>query len=141
MGTSWHRTPSLNALAAYPVLSPALNRRGKPGDLLQYPLLHEDDGGLWQRWFQAAGANSIKAPRRMRLNDVALVLQAAAEGQGVALGDDLLAGDDLRARRLIKPFEIEMPCGAYWLMRSRSASISPAQRAFEDWLRSELPSQ
>lgn len=133
----------LTRIATYPVLSPTLTRRGKalrkPEDLLQYPLLHEDDGSLWQRWFQAAGASLIKAPRRMRLNDVALVLQAASEGQGVAMGDDLLAGDDLRARRLIKPFEIEMPCGAYWLVRSHRASSSAAQRAFEDWLRSELP--
>lgn len=135
----------LTRITTYPVVSPTLTRRGKPlrqpGDLLQYPLLHEDEGRYWHRWFQAAGAQSIKAPRRMKLNDVALVLQAAVEGQGVALGDDLLAGDDLRARRLLKPFEIELPCGAYWLLRSPGASTSSAQRAFEEWLRAELSSQ
>lgn len=132
----------LCAVETFPVLAPKLKRSGKPlrqpADLLQYPLLHEDDGRAWQRWFQAAGAQPNKAPRRMRLNDVALVLQAAAEGQGVALGDDLLAGDDLRAGRLLKPFEIEMPCGSYWLIRSQAASSSSAQRALDDWLRGEL---
>jgi LysR family transcriptional regulator, glycine cleavage system transcriptional activator len=136
------KSSMLCAVTTFPVLAPKLNRRGKPlrqpADLLQYPLLHEDDGSYWQQWFQAAGAQPNKAPRRMRLNDVALVLQAAAEGQGVALGNDLLAGADLRAGRLLKPFDIEMACGAYWLLRSQAASSSSAQRAFADWLRAEL---
>jgi len=69
--------------------------------------------------FQAAGAGGVEPPRRMRLNDLALVLQSATDGHGVALGDDLLVGDDLLAGRLLKPFDIAMQSGAYWLLRGR----------------------
>lgn len=129
-------------IASFPVLAPSLSHSGRPlrgpVDLLQYPLLHEDDGRYWQRWFQAAGAGGVEPPRRMRLNDLALVLQAATDGHGVALGDDLLVGDDLLAGRLLKPFDIAMQSGAYWLLRGDTKGPLSAQRAFAAWLRQEL---
>ncbi|GFE82755.1 LysR family transcriptional regulator [Steroidobacter agaridevorans] len=139
------RSPQRSAIlveevAMFPVLAPSLLRPGQslrtPEDLLQYPLLHEDEDRSWQAWFRAAGLPGISIPRRMRFNDVALVLQAAANGHGIALGDDLLAGDDLKAGRLIKPFEITAPCGTYWLLGG--SSRSRARRTFRDWLAEQL---
>lgn len=126
-------------ISMFPVLAPALLRPGlelrAPLDLLQYPLLHEDEDRSWQAWFRAAGLDGIAIPRRMRFNDVALVLQAAVNGHGIALGDPLLAGDDLKAGRLVKPFEVSTRCGAYWLL---GVSRSRAQRVFRSWLQEQL---
>ncbi|MFC4313632.1 LysR substrate-binding domain-containing protein [Steroidobacter flavus] len=139
------RSPQRSAIliaevAMYPVLAPSLMRPGqalrKPEDLLQFPLLHEDEDRSWQAWFRAAGLPGISIPRRMRFNDVALVLQAAANGHGIALGDDLLAADDLKAGRLIRPFDMSAPCGTYWLLGG--ASRSRARRMFRDWLVEQL---
>ncbi len=80
--------------------------------------------------------DGIAIPRRLRFNDVALVLQAAVNGHGVALGDPLLAGDDLKAGRLLKPFEASARCGAYWLLGV--SSRSRAQRVFRNWLQEQL---
>lgn len=139
------RSPQRSAIllaevAMYPVLAPSLLRPGqslrKAEDLLQYPLLHEDEDRSWQTWFRAAGLPGISIPRRMRFNDVALVLQAAVNGHGVALGDDLLAADDLKTGRLIRPFEATAPCGTYWLLGA--SSRSRARRMFRDWLAEQL---
>lgn len=139
------RSPQRSAIllaevAMYPVLAPSLLRAGqtlrKAEDLLQYPLLHEDEDRSWQTWFRAAGLPNISIPRRMRFNDVALVLQAAVNGHGIALGDDLLAADDLKAGRLIRPFEAAAPCGTYWLLGA--GSRSRARRVFRDWLAEQL---
>lgn len=139
------RSPQRSAIlveevAMFPVLAPSLLRPGQnlrtPEDLLQFPLLHEDEDRSWQAWFRAAGMPGISIPRRMRFNDVALVLQAAANGHGIALGDDLLAGDDLKAGRLIKPFQVTAPCGTYWLLGG--SSRSRARRVFRDWLAEQL---
>lgn len=139
------RSPQRSAIllaevSMYPVLAPSLLRTGqtlrKAEDLLQYPLLHEDEDRSWQAWFRAAGLPNISIPRRMRFNDVALVLQAAVNGHGIALGDDLLAADDLKAGRLIRPFEMTAPCGTYWLLGA--ASRSRARRVFRDWLAEQL---
>lgn len=78
----------------------------------------------------------ISIPRRMRFNDVALVLQAAVNGHGVALGDELRAVDDLKAGRLLKPFEVRTHCGTYWLLGA--SSRSGAQRVFRNWLQEQL---
>lgn len=127
-------------IAMFPVLSPSLMRPGQPldtpRDLLEYPLLHEDEDRSWLAWFRAAGLSDASIPRRMRFNDVALVLQAAVNGHGVALGDDLLAADDLKAGRLIRPFEASARCGTYWLLGVSPRSRS--RRAFRDWLMEQL---
>lgn len=130
----------LAEVSMFPVLAPSLLRPGHelraPADLLKYPLLHEDEDRSWQAWFRAAGRADISIPRRMRFNDVALVLQAAVNGHGVALGDDLLAADDLKTERLVKPFEVAAPCGTYWLLGT--ASRSRARRVFRHWLVEQL---
>lgn len=130
----------LAEISMYPVLAPSLLRSGQalrsPEDLLQFPLLHEDEDRSWQSWFRAAGLPGISIPRRMRFNDVALVLQAAVNGHGIALGDDLLAADDLKAGKLIKPFQESAPCGTYWLLGA--SSRSRARRVFRDWLSEQL---
>ena len=127
-------------ISMFPVLAPSLLRPGQelqaPRDLLQYPLLHEDDGSLWQAWFRAAGLDDIAIPHRMRFNDVALVLQAAVNGHGIALGDELLAADDLKAGRLLEPFKVRARCGTYWLLGV--SSRSRAQRVFRHWLQEQL---
>lgn len=133
---------ALARISCFPVMSPALKKKTgalrKPGDLARCLLLHEDDGRYWHNWFAAAGATVSDSPRRVRLNDVALVLQAAVDGQGVALGDDLLASDDLCAGKLIKPFDVEIPYGTYWLLQDRSARTAAAQKLFHNWLSIEL---
>jgi LysR family glycine cleavage system transcriptional activator len=132
----------LASVACYPVIAPAL--LGKSGavcrapDLARFQFLHEDDGRAWQRWLDAAGAGDLAASRRVRLSDVALVMQAAIDGHGVALGDDLLAGDDIRGGRLVKLFPTEIRSGAYWLVGVPSGRRSAAERTFADWLRAEL---
>lgn len=127
-------------ISMFPVLAPSMLRPGQelqaPRDLLQYPLLHEDEDRSWRAWFGAAGLDDIAIPRRMRFNDVALVLQAAVNGHGVALGDKLLAADDLKAGRLIKPFEVSARCGTYWLLGAASRSRAP--RVFRHWLQEQL---
>jgi LysR family glycine cleavage system transcriptional activator len=126
----------------FPVLAPSLKRgRGvlkQPRDLLVYPLLHEDDGTYWAQWFAAAGLGPVAVKQHLRFNDAALVLQATADGQGIALGDELLAGEDLRAGRLLRPFELETRCGSYWLLWHRAMPNKGALRNFRDWLHHEL---
>ncbi len=39
-------------------------------------------------------------------NDFSVILQAAVEGQGVAMARDLLVADDLTAGRLVRPFPV-----------------------------------
>ena len=72
----------------------------------------------------------------MKINNSAAVLQAAAEGQGVALARSVMAHDDLTSGRLVRLFpEITFPSPlAYYVVYRAECSSKPKLLAFRDWL-------
>jgi DNA-binding transcriptional LysR family regulator len=125
-----------------PVCTPQLARRlREPGSLARATLLHDEDPNTsWRDWLEAAGLDRPAwGARGPRLADGALVLQAAAEGQGIALARRRLAAGLLESGRLIEPFGPAVSMGtAYWLvMPARGTPISRAIKSFAAWVRSE----
>ena len=126
-----------------PVLSPALLASGpalgKPIDLGRYTLLHEENRQGWARWFEAAGVPAEAVPARgPMLADASLSKQAALLGHGVALGDLLQIGEEIASGALIKPFDIDVASGAYWLVAKNLKDLSEPAAAFADWVRGEF---
>ncbi|AWC24199.1 Gcv operon activator [Aminobacter sp. MSH1] len=143
--TSWPRSEAerLAPVIDSPVVSPALLASGPalacPADLRRYTLLHEENRQGWARWFEAAGAvEDAAAARGPLLADAALSKQAAMLGHGVALGDLLLVREELATGALIKPFETNVVCGAYWLVAKSLRKLSEPAEAFADWIRAEF---
>lgn len=143
--TSWPRSQAerLASTVDSPVLSPALLASGppleKPVDLARYTLLHEENRQGWARWFEAAGVPADAVPARgPMLADISLSKQAALLGHGVALGDLLQIGGEVASGALIKPFDIDVASGAYWLVASSLRDLSEPAAAFADWVRSEF---
>jgi len=87
-----------------PLASPALLRRYAPvhcpADLAPMPLLRTPLAS-WSPWFQAAGLDWPEPVRGPSLMDLGLVLEAAASGQGVALGSPALARHWLESGSLV----------------------------------------
>lgn len=141
---TWPRIQAemLSKAVMSPVLAPSLLPKGKarlqPADLLKLTLLHEEKRSYWQSWFDAAGLRDIPPQPGPIFAGTSLMLDAAARGQGVALGDDVLIADMLETGDLIQPFEVSIPCGGYWLVARDFARLSPAARIFTDWLRAEF---
>ena len=73
--------------------------------------------------------------------DGAQAIQAAKLGHGVALGDLAMDSEDLRFGTLVRPFEIEVPDGAYWLVAPDFRRLSRPATAFAEWLVQELASE
>jgi LysR family glycine cleavage system transcriptional activator len=94
------------------VCSPALLKGGVPlksiADLRNFTLLHDDSHRSWIRWLDAAGAKGINARRGIICGDRNSMLQAALEGQGVAIASEVFAATELAAGRLVKVFETEV---------------------------------
>ena len=143
--TSWPRAEAerLASTVDSPVLSPALLASGpaleRPIDLGRYTLLHEENRQGWARWFEAAGVPADAVPARgPMLADASLSKQAALLGHGVALGDLLQIGGEVASGALIKPFDIDVASGAYWLVARNLKDLSEPAAAFANWLRSEF---
>lgn len=145
--TSWPRVQSAHLMDTTnaPVLSPNLLKSGppllQPADLLRHTLLHEDTRNAWAHWFEAAGISDPYTQRGPMFPDGALGIQAAILGHGVALGDRVINGEDLRSGRLVMPLGIEVPYGAYWLVAPDLDALSEPARAFADWLRNEIKAE
>jgi LysR family glycine cleavage system transcriptional activator len=141
---SWARTQAkhLVDVMVTPVLASDLLASGvplaTPADLRHYTLLHDYNRDGWATWFHAMGLPDLALQRGPLFTDAALAMQAAKLGHGVALGDRILNGADLRAGLLVRPFEMEVPFGAYWLVAPDFQHLSWPAKTFSNWLVEEL---
>lgn len=126
----------------FPVCNPALirSRRGihSPEDVLQFPLLHLNDRRDWSKWLEAAGASGEGLLHGPILNHASLLIDAAIDGQGIALARTALATADLINGRLVRLFQTALPLrSTYWIVCPKATSALPKIVAFRDWLLAE----
>lgn len=128
-----------------PVCSPTLlSHLRRPQDLARVMLLHENMLPLarfpeWAAWLHAAGVHGVDLSRGLRFSHTHILLQAAIDGRGVALGQLVLAADDLAAGRLVAPFALRLPVGyAYWVVYLPATAERPKIKAFREWVSAEM---
>lgn len=108
-----------------------------PGDLDGSFLIQETQKCYWDAWLEAAGIAGRVTPSGPTLNGD-LALAAAEAGQGLALADEIQAGDAIAAGRLVRPFNVAASSNGYYLVRRAGSKMSDAAAAFEGWLVTEL---
>jgi len=134
----------------YPVCAPALlrppHRLRNPGDLAHQTLIHDlsmeghADFPSWETWFSSVGVVGIRLPHGLHINNSAAVLQAAAEGHGIALARSVMVRDDLSAGRLVRLFPT-LPAAtalAYYVVYRPECAGLPRLAAFRNWLMTEV---
>ena len=126
----------------YALCSPKLLRRkprlNKPEDLRHYTLLHAGTAAEWGMWLAAHGVSGVDARRGPVFSDDALMLQAAIEGQGVAISTSALAAADMAAGRLVRPFDLALSDAfAYFIVCPHGTAERPKIVAFREWIMGE----
>jgi LysR family transcriptional regulator, glycine cleavage system transcriptional activator len=126
----------------FPVCSPKFlrgrNALRSPEDLKRCTLLHVDDRRNWARWLEVAKVGSADADRGPLFNQASMAIDAAVDGQGVALARTALAAWDLRAGRLVRPFALALPAPyAYWIVCPKPTAGLPKISTFRAWLLAE----
>lgn len=125
-----------------PVCAPALAAGSpplrEPADLRHARLLHDVPRDAWRTWCERAGLVDIDVQTGLAFDDASLVLQAARQGQGVALGRLTLAERDLNEGRLVRLFDLAVPNDySYWLVYPRAKAQRADIAAFRAWLAAE----
>ena len=126
-----------------PVCTPAfLASRGRPvhpADLREWPLLYDLAwDGYWAHWFASREAGVPDMSRASGYRLYSMMIQAALEGMGVALGHSLLIAPHLEGGTLVALFEPPVAAPArYFLAVAPGSADKPEARAFLDWLRAE----
>ena len=129
--------------AALPGVQPEARRRprtriSEPADVLKFPLLHLDDRQGWSKWLAAAGVPASDLTRGPMLNRASMLIDAAVDGQGVALARTTLAAWDLLNGRLVRPFGLALPLSkSYWIVCPKATAALPKITIFRDWLLAE----
>lgn len=130
---------------AFPVCSPRLQTGANPllqlTDLRHHTLLHlEWDGRFgawpdWETWLRTAGVTDVDVTRGIWFNQMSIALEAAIQGQGVALSTQALAADEIRQGQLVAPFatSVETPFGYYFLCRAEALRDAKF-KALRQWL-------
>ena len=130
----------------FPVCSPdrvrGKNALRKPDDLVRHTLLHLDNRQDWSKWLDLAGVSDAELQRGPVLNQASMVIDAAVDGQGVALARTGLAAHDLINGRLVRPFELALPVAyAYWIVCPAATANLPKIATFRDWIMAEAEAE
>lgn len=134
-------TKLLMTTELFPVCSPALldafGPLRTPKDLRRHTRLHLSVDS-WPKWLAAAGVDGLNAHRGPTYDDAGLLIQAAIEGQGIALGQRVLVEDDLAAGRLVRPFPLGVSSEAAYYVATPAGGFQRGKvKAFCDWLLEE----
>ena len=107
----------------------------EPSDLTRIPLIHQRDKSEWSAWFKLAGVTNFQPVAETTIRDSNLVLQAALDGQGAALGVFPFVKKDIDSARLIKPFDIDLiPQRAFHLLSRPSSTRTREVSVVQNWL-------
>ncbi len=123
----------------FPVCAPELIGKGpglrQPADLRHFPLIHDDMTEDWAMWLKAAGLTDIDPQRGTGFTHSNLVIQAAINGEGVALGRGLLVADSIAAGKLVAPFDLLLTAEyRYFVASTENNYDRPKVKVFRDWL-------
>ena len=134
-------TVRLFALEFFPVANPAyarnMRRRNRTLDWSLARLLHEVTYDYWPDWIAMAGVVDVDVARGLFFSHTMLALDAAIEGQGVALAPPPFAEREIsrKALAIIDPRGYAPGTGIYLAWpRKGLRTLSPAATAFRDWV-------
>ena len=103
---------------------------------LQFPLI-QDAHQHWEKFFAEAGVES--PDHFLQFNQTALAMDAAANGQGIAIAPRLLARNDIESSRLVEVWrDCRSQTTGFWLVHPLVGVVnSKARQVLVDWLISE----
>jgi LysR family glycine cleavage system transcriptional activator len=131
----------LSAEQLFVVCSPKLSGRRRlerPADILKFPLIHLDSRADWAKWLQSFSIDDADVSHGPVLNRASMVIDAAINGQGIALARTTLAAWDLINGRLVRPFPDSLPVSkTYWIVCPKATMTLPKIVTFRDWLLAE----
>ena len=140
---SWPAVESfpLLKLGFFPVCSPDLlgDELDLPALLSSHSLLHDADYQCWKSWLQEAGIEGVNAYRGQVIDDTNVLIRAAVDGQGVALGSDVFSEGYLASGELVRLSDFTLfNHEAYYLVCPKAHLEREPVAIFKQWVFSQL---
>jgi DNA-binding transcriptional LysR family regulator len=146
-----HAAVRLFGELVFPVCAKSLlagRRLTSPQDLGGQVLLHYDDPDRrypwlsWEVWFELTQAQGVKPAGMLRFSHYDQLMQAAVEGQGIALGRSRFVNKWVKQGKLVLPFGkryMSTPADsrAYFLVPSPRSAARAEVTKFSGWLQQQ----
>ena len=138
-------TVRLSPERLFAVCSPKLlsgrRRLERLADVVKFPLIHLDSRADWANWLQGVGIDDARVMHGPVLNRASMVIDAAINGQGIALARTTLAAWDLINGRLVRPFPDSIPVSrTYWIVCPKATAGLPKIATCRQWLLAQAES-
>jgi len=91
----------------------------------------------WALWFKSAGLEPPNL-RGWTFDSSRALVEAAAQGAGVALVPVAMFAREIAEGRVVQPFRITASAGSYWLTHLKSRAETPSMNAFRTWISTEI---
>ncbi len=131
-------TNRLFPIDGFPACSPELLLQIKaeqsPLDIGSLPLIHDHGTTIWRQWFEKFDPTSTAWETGRIHSDLSLAIDAAVDGEGVILADNIICKRELATGSLVKIDERTVRCAWYCSMVSLDRRVPPALRLFQTWL-------
>ena len=133
----------------FPVCSPRLLQDPKrplrqPDDLHRHALLQKESDAVdslhdWSTWLRAMRLEGLRPASTLRFTLYDQLIQAAVDGQGIALARSPLVDDLLRQGKLVAPFAgVVASSRSYFVVPTAAGARKPEVLEFIAWLHDEV---
>lgn len=121
-----------------PAMAKRLGTQATPQELVSQVLLHDERHENWASWFESVGEPHLNPVVGPNFSDSGLMLDAAVQGQGIALAGVSLAAQLVRDGMLVAPIARSMPVVGHYCLSASFAGIKRTINGnFRDWLLQE----
>lgn len=128
-----------------PVCSPLLLAQTPPlkapEDLAHHTLLHCEwrnykgpHQPTWQKWLTRANVDTVDPHQGLKFTGESLAIQAAINGQGIALCSSIHAADDLKKGDLVQPFDLSLEGLSFYALHLKDHPKETQISNFVNWL-------
>ncbi|WP_156916867.1 LysR family transcriptional regulator [Leisingera aquimarina] len=130
--------PIIGFPACTPDLRDQLLAEG-PCDWSSVPLVHDNGREIWHQWFSAHESSSLCWQKGRVYSDLSLAIEAAVDGEGVVLADEVLCAKALQSGALVKLDPRQIECVWYAVALPDNTRVGTAADSFVSWLGSGVP--
>ena len=108
-------------------------------DLKHFTLLHDSNHRGWRDWLALTEETDIDPTRGTVIDDTNVLIQAAVDGLGVAMGSEPFVREHISTGRLVRPFETTLTTDyAYFAICPKEHLSRNEVRLVWDWLNRQV---
>ncbi|MGB1239984.1 MAG: LysR substrate-binding domain-containing protein, partial [Pseudomonadales bacterium] len=122
-----------------PSLLQGLANPASVAHILSLPLIEvHTQEQYWDMWLEAAGLEALKSRSTLSVDTLAIALEMALGGEGVALINGPFATRELDQGSLVLPFDCPLVLGEWGLVYAKDSPRQVQIEAFVDWIEHDL---